>query len=121
MKTEKKAMKAIGRYLELRGCEILEEGWKHGGDKVDYIVDDGGCLALVFGSVSANCGEGIPDGTVDRKAFERLAAAYLAEHPELADRGVRADMAAALVLADDRALIRHHVDALAACGLDLRP
>ena len=40
--TTKKAMKAIGRYLELRGCEVLEEGWAHGDDRVDYIVDDAG-------------------------------------------------------------------------------
>ena len=36
--TTKKAMKAIGRYLELRGCEVLEDGWAHGEDKADYIT-----------------------------------------------------------------------------------
>ena len=121
MKTKKRAMKAIGRYLELKGCEILEEGWPHGDDKVDYIVDDEGTVAFVFGQVSANCGEGIPDWAIDRKEFERLAAAYFAEHPELADCAVRADMASILVLSNDRAIIRHHVNALSACGLDLRP
>lgn len=111
-KTRKRAMEAVGRYLELRGCEVLEEGWAHGSDKVDYIVDDEGAVAFVFGRVSANRGEGIPDEAVDRKAFERLAAAYFAEHPELAVCEVRADMVALLVLADDRAIIRHHVNAL---------
>ena len=121
MKTKKRAKKAIGRYLELKGCEILDESWSHGGDTVDYVVDDAGTVAFVFGSVSENQGAGIPDGAVDRKEFERLAAAYLSEHPELADCEVRADAVSALVLNDSRAMIRHHVNALGACGLDLRP
>ena len=121
MKTKKRAMKAIGRYLELKGCEIIEEGWLHGDDKVDYIVDDEGTVAFMFGSVSTNSGAGIPDATIDRKEFERLAAAYFAEHPELADCAVRADQASILVISDSRAIIRHHVNALGVCGLDLRP
>lgn len=119
MKTKKKAMKAIGRYLQLKGCDVLEESWQHGEDRVDYIVDDDGAVAFVFGSVSDNCGAGIPNRLVDRKEFERLVAAYFTEHPELADCEVRADLASILVLSSDRAIIRHHVNALSACGLDL--
>ena len=119
--TMKKAMKAIGRYLELRGCEVLEDGWAHGEDKADYIMADEGAIAFVFGHVHENVGVGIPDERIDRKSFERLAAAYLAEHPELADCAVRADMVTALVLSGDRAIIRHYVNAIAACGLDLQP
>ena len=85
----------------------------------DYIVEDGGEVAVVFGRVHENAGAGIPDETVDRKSFERLAAAYQAEHPELAECAVRADMVTALVLSGDRAIIRHYVNAIAACGLDL--
>ena len=51
MKTKKRAMKAIGRYLELKGYEVLEEGWRHGNGKVDYIIDDYSCVAFVFGHV----------------------------------------------------------------------
>ena len=116
-----RAMKAIGRYLELKGAEILEEGWAHGEDMADYIAEDGGEGAFVFGRVHENAGAGIPDGRLDRKAFERLAAAYLAEHPELADCGVRADTVDVLVLSGSRAMVRHHVNALSACGLDLLP
>ena len=78
--TKNRAMKAIGRYLELKGCEILQNGWTHGSDRADYIIEDGGELAIVFGHVHENVGEGIPDEAIDRKAFERLAAAFLAEH-----------------------------------------
>ncbi|MBQ9042144.1 MAG: YraN family protein [Eggerthellaceae bacterium] len=120
-KLKKRATGAIGRYLDLMGYETLEANWRHGDDKVDYIIDDMGCVAFVFGRVRSNLGVGIPDESVDRKAFERLAAAYFAEHPELADCPVRADAVSLLVLSDNRALIRHHKDALSACGLDLRP
>lgn len=121
MKMKKRAQRAIGRYLELKGCEVLEEGWKHGDDKVDFIVGDGDCIAFVFGRVSSNCGEGIPDAVPDRKAFERLAAAYFAENPDHADCAVRADVVSLLVLSESRAIVRHHVNAIGACGLVLRP
>ena len=114
MKTKKRAMKAIGRYLELKGYESLEEGWCHGKDKVDYIIDDYGCIAFVFGHAEENAGKGIPAKPVDRKRFERLAAAYLTEHPDLVDCEVRADEASILILSDTRAVIRHYVNALGA-------
>lgn len=120
-KTKKRALAAIGRYLELKGCEVLEEGWSHGDDTADYIVLDGYEIAFVFGHASKNLGEGIPYTPVDRKAFERLAAAYLAEHPDHVDCAVRADVVSLLVLSDNRAMIRHHVNAIDAGGLDLRP
>lgn len=119
--TKNRAMKAIGRYLELKGYEILEEAWAHGDDRADYIIEDEGELAFVFGRVHENAGAGIPDEAIDRKAFERLAAAFLAEHPEFADCAVRADSVAVLILSSDRAMIRHCVNALSACGLDLLP
>ena len=114
MKLKKRAKKAIGRFLELKGCEILEEGWCHGKDKVDYIIDDYGCIAFVFGHAEENAGKGIPAKPVDRKRFERLAAAYLTEHPDLVDCEVRADEASILILSDTRAVIRHYVNALGA-------
>ena len=120
-KTKKRATAAIARYLELKGCEILEEGWSHGGDTADFIVLDGFEIAFVFGFASENIGEGIPDRAIDRKTFERLAAAYLAEHPDHVDCAVRADIVSLLVLSDNRAMIRHHVNAIDAGGLDLRP
>ena len=33
-------MRGIERFLERRGMEILETGWAHGNDKVDFIARD---------------------------------------------------------------------------------
>ena len=107
-KMTSRAAKATKRYLELRGFEILEEGWSHGADTADFIAIDGesGDLVILFAEASRNAGEGFPDTEADRKAFERLAAAYLAE-TEYIDVAVRLDIVSLLVVGDDRALIRH--------------
>lgn len=61
---------------------------------------------LLLTEASRNAGAGFPDTEADRKAFERLAAAYLAE-TEYVDVAVRLDIVSLLVVGDDRALIRH--------------
>ena len=53
--------------------------------------------------VAADHGPDMPDERPDRGRFERLAAAYLAEHPDGGD---------ILVVNGDRALLRHHRNAL---------
>lgn len=40
-KMTSRANAATKRYLELRGFEILEEGWSHGTDTADFIAIDG--------------------------------------------------------------------------------
>ena len=48
-------------------------------------------------------------------------AAYLAEHPELADCTVRANTVSILVVSNSRTIILHHINALGACEPDVRP
>lgn len=107
-KMTNRANAATKRYLELRGFDILEEAWCHGNDTADFIAIDGesGDLVIVFADASRNVGEGFPDTEADRKAFERLAVAYLAE-TEYIDLAVRLDIVSLLVVGDSRALIRH--------------
>ena len=64
-------------------------------------------FSSAFGSVSA-----------DREAFERLAAAYLAD-ADVTERAVRFDVVSMLVLNDSRALIKHHVNVLGAWSGDV--
>lgn len=58
-----RAMRGIRVYLERRGFEILEEGWAHGGDVVDFIARDEEDLVFVSCQVAQNGGEGFPRRT----------------------------------------------------------
>lgn len=107
-----KAMKGIRSYLERRGFEILEENWAHGGDAIDFIANEGDDLVFIGCQLCQNSGEGFPEEVLDRDSLERLAAAYLAEHLDSGDCAVRFDAVSMLTLGDDRALLRHHQNAL---------
>ena len=111
-----KANQAIRRYLEMKGFEILEDGWAHGQDSVDFIArDENDVLVFVVTQVRDNVGEGIPEIARDRKGFERIAAAYLAD-ADITDCAVRLDTVSLLVIGNDRALLKHHVNALGEVG-----
>ena len=115
-----KARKAMRRYLELRGFEVLEDGWAHGKDAADFIAIDGenGDLVFVAAEARANGNGEFPGSEPDREAFERLAAAYLTD-ADVTDRAVRLDVLSMLVLSDSRGLIRHHVNVLSAWSGDV--
>lgn len=106
-----RAHAATRRYLELKGFEVLEQDWAHADDSIDFIAADSGDLVFIETRVSMNAGTGIPEVPVDRAAFERLAAAYLAES-DYVDCSIRFDMVSILVIGGDRALLRHCVNAI---------
>lgn len=107
-----KAMKGIKDYLERRGFEILEERWAHGGDTIDFIANEEDALVFISCQLRQNSGEGFSEEALDRGSLERLAAAYLTEHLDSGDCAVRFDAVSMLVLGEDRALLRHHRNAL---------
>lgn len=107
-----KAMRAAGMFLERKGFEILEKGWAHGDASVDYVARDEGDLVFVTCLARENDGKGFPGEPIDREESERLAIAYLADHPESGDCTVRFDVVSLVVVSDSRALLRHHCNAL---------
>ena len=109
---ETKALRGIRTFLERKGFEILEEGWAHGADAVDFIALDEGDLVFISCQVSRNIGEGFPEENLDRAALERLAIAYLSERQDAADCTIRFDIVSMMIVADDRAILRHHRNAL---------
>ena len=113
--TTSRAHEALRRYLELKDFEVVEDGWAHGQDSIDFIARDSGDLVFVATSTAANAGEGFPEEPFDRKAFERLAAAYLAE-TDVAGCNVRLDAVSLLVVGESRALLKHYVNALSEVG-----
>ena len=102
---------AIRAYLEHRGIEVLEEGWAHGSDDIGFIAMDEGELAFV--DAAAKCGgHGMPQEEPDRKRFERIAAAYLAESEVEGLTSIRYDIASLLVVGSEGAFLRHHKNVL---------
>lgn len=114
-----KAIRSIGAFLERHEMEILETGWAHGKDKIDYVINDEGELVFIACNIRENAGKGIGDENLDRDMFERIAAAYLAEHIDLPEGIVRFDTVSMLILGDSKALLRHHRNALSVAGNDL--
>ena len=107
-----KAMKAIGAYLERRGFEILENGWAHGTDSVDFIAREEDDLVFVVTEITEDSGDGFPSEDFNRAALERVAAAYLAQTDCDADCAVRFDFVSMVVIGDSRAFLRHHRNCL---------
>ena len=107
-----KARKAARMYLERRNYEVVEEGWANGDAAVDLIARDGEDLVFVDVHVNAE-GTKLPDEHPDRARFEAAAAVYLASCDEV-DFPVRYDVVSLLVVGSERALLRHHINALSA-------
>ena len=107
-----KAMKAIGTYLERRGFEVLENGWAHGTDSVNFIAREDGDLVFVVAEITEDRGDGFPEEKVDRAALEKAATAYLAKSDGNADCAIRFDFVSMLVIGDSRAFLRHHRNCL---------
>lgn len=109
-----KAAGAIGTFLERRGYDIIERGWAHGSDRVDYIALEGGDLVFIKSMVCEGSEGGFPEEDEScRESLERLAAAYL-EHYDNGDCTVRFDFVSVMVLGDSRGFLRLHRNALSA-------
>ena len=108
-----KAVKASARYCELKGYEVVEQNWSpEGSDESIPLIayeDD----TLVFIDVTVRNGfEGfVPESETDREAMEVLAARYLAQADVDANFEVRFDIISMMVVREDRAMLKHHINA----------
>lgn len=113
-----RARKAAGRYLELKGMEILDRNWSREGmaGRIDLIADDAGTLVFATVSVSSTAEDaGFREEPLSREQAELLAATWLGEHPDAeVDVPVRFDRLALLICGGDRAMLRHYVNVLGA-------
>ena len=115
---KEKAIKAAARFLIQRSYEVLETGWEsEGGSAIDVVAreDD----AIVFVDVFARRGtdKGMPDdgGVASRERREIAAATWLSEHADdegFANLPIRFDSIAMMVIGENRALLRHHINCL---------
>lgn len=119
---KQKAIKAAGTFLTRRGYEVLETEWRsEDGGAIDVVARDED--AIVFCDVEARSGieKGMPGegGEGARERMEINAARWLSEHgddPDNADIIIRFDHISMLVVDENRALLRHHINCL---GSDL--
>ncbi len=104
---------AAARYLRLCGYEILERNWECPAGEADIIARDGDTLVFVEVKTRTSFKKGFPSeavGPKKRARYEKIAIWYLREYDEV-DIHVRFDVIAIVVIAEDRGLIKHYVDA----------
>lgn len=108
---DERSHEAIRAYLEHRGIEVLEEGWAHGTDSIDFVAMDD--EEFVFVDTDTKCGGyDMPKEEPDQGRFERIAAAYLAESEVEGLTSIRYDIVSLLVTGSEKALLRHHKNVL---------
>jgi putative endonuclease len=108
---------AASAYLERAGYEILERNWRDQAGEVDIVALDQQTVVLCEVKTRRSTGKGLPEDAITaakRRRYARLAQAYL-RHAGLDSSDVRFDVISLLVVAPDRALLRHHKAAFV-CG-----
>lgn len=107
-----RAIEAAMRFAERRGMEIVDktpEGIEGG-----FVAKEGDDLVFMEVSVSNSVDRGLPSqksGDDMRRRRERQAAGWLSRFGEM-DVRVRFDSIALLVIGEDKALLRHHINCL---------
>ena len=103
-----RAVEASINFLTRKGYEILDRNWQADGAAID---DDG----IAFVAVTVSIGsQGFEDPKASRASRESAAAQWLAVNgEELANVTVRFDDIALMVVNGSRAILRHHINALA--------
>lgn len=97
-------------YLERSGFTIVERNWRCPAGEVDIIAFEGEALILCEVKTRKGVRKGTPEDAVTpakQKRYKRLAAAYV-QFAGLDAVHIRFDVITLLVLAEDRALLRHH-------------
>lgn len=109
----KRGEEAATRFLERREYEILDRNWKCIAGEADIVALQDDTLCFIEVKTRKDAQKGFPSEAVDtrkRSRYERIAACYLKDH-DYADVRVRFDIIAILVLGEDRAFLRHHLNA----------
>lgn len=107
---------AAAAFLERAGMTTVERRWSCDSGRIDLIALDGDQLVLidvVTARAGQQKGEWAVSATLARR-INRIASAYIQAN-DLGDIKWRFDRISILVIAADRALLRHHRDALASC------
>lgn len=119
---KEKAIKVAAEFLEQRGYEIVESNWKsQKGRLLDLVAKEDDTVVFVDVYARQDADRGMPEegNEGSRECREIAAAAWLSEHADDAgyvDMPVRFDSIAMMLLSENRALLRRHINCLG-CGL----
>lgn len=103
-------------FLHDRGYEIVERNWTCPAGEADIVARDGNVLVFVEVKTRSSCEKGFPAEAVTaakRERYEKIALMYIADC-DIVDVAVRFDVVSIVVVASDRAFVRHHIGAYTA-------
>lgn len=109
---------AAASYLQRAGMSVVERNWRTNAGEVDIVALDGDTIVLVEVKTRKTVGKGSPEDAITpakQRKYAKLAAAYV-QHAGVKDCRVRFDVISILVIAADRALLRHHRSAFVCEG-----
>lgn len=109
----KRGEDAAARFLYRRGYEIVERNWTCSAGEADIIARDEEWVVFVEVKTRSSCEKGFPSEAVDpekRKRYENIAALFLRDY-DVVDVPVCFDVVSIVLVAPDRAMIRHHINA----------
>ena len=104
---------AAASFLNRRGYTVLKRNWTCPAGEADIIARDGSAIVFIEVKTRSGAEKGLPSeavGKQKREKYEKIAAMYLQDIDDV-DVQVRFDVISILVIAKDRALLRHHVNA----------
>lgn len=115
---KKKAVRAADQFLVQRGYEVVESNWRsEGGSSIDLVAREDDTLVFVDVYARSGIDRGMPEegGESSRERREIAAATWLSEHADdegIADTPVRFDSIAMMLVSENRALLKHHINCL---------
>lgn len=101
---------AAAAFLERSGMQIVERNWRSQHGEIDIVALDGDTLVLCEVKTRRTARKGTPEEAVTpakQRRYAKLAAAYV-QAAGLEPVSLRYDVVTLLVIAEDRALLRHY-------------
>lgn len=106
-------MEMACRYLENKGCTIIEKRWRCKSGTADLIVEEDDDLVFIAIKARQVGSAGLPtySTTKEKRAkFERIAISYLTENSRPSGR-IRFDVIAVQMTGPNQCMLRHHQNA----------
>ncbi len=112
-----KALQAAKRYVRHLGYDVVGMAYKlHDGEQIDIVAEDGDALVFIDVKARRDTDKGFPSENMTKRTRERREKAAIqwlkSEGVGYRNRPIRFDNISLLVLATDRALIRHTINAM---------